>query len=70
MDLKELARDSIDALLSTRNKYIEDYIKFWLATQVPDAYGTPEWIADNLVLCTSTVYEDGQMINKYWVQFK
>lgn len=54
---------SLQEILFNRKKIIEDYIRFWMAVQIPDADLTPKYLAENLVL-----RNDGT--GRLWMDFK
>lgn len=66
--LEELMYDAVKDVQLQRARIIEDYIKFWLAAQVPDDYLTPEWLADNIQLVERV--SDDCRTRRFCVEFK
>jgi hypothetical protein len=70
VDLRDRVWSAISEINLERDKVVEDYIRFWLAVMVPEPFLTPEWYAENLVLCNEQDYSGGKVTNRYWIEFK
>ena len=64
---------AIKEILTKRNEIIENFMKTWLAVNLPldyDAHQSMDYWINHCVLIMQNTFKDGNQVEKYWIEYR